>query len=106
MDLRDGLLVIPVVYNIPDGFDVGTYTYNITFMDDYGNFDWDTVDFTVEDTTGPTIVDVPSDSTFEYDSTGPLLGWNATDPNPGTYNIDIDGILQVMDMSMDGTASD
>ncbi|TFG19314.1 MAG: hypothetical protein EU530_06645 [Promethearchaeota archaeon] len=85
----------PVIYYIPDGFDVGTYTYNITFMDDYGNFDWDTVDFIVEDTTGPTIVDVPNDSLFEYGDVGPLLAWNATDPNPGTYDINLDGVPQV-----------
>lgn len=38
---------VPVVYDIPDGFALGAYTYNITFMDDNGNFISDAVTVTI-----------------------------------------------------------
>ena len=37
----------PVVYNIPDGFSPGVYTYKITFTDESGNSVLDTVTVTI-----------------------------------------------------------
>ncbi len=38
-----------ITYNIPDGFAVGVYTYNITFRDENGNSISNTVTVTIED---------------------------------------------------------
>jgi len=78
-------------YNIPDGFGVGSYIYTINFTDDYGNFITDSVTFTVEDTTNPTIISAPSDLTVEFGYTGQSLSWTATDANPDTYTIELQG---------------
>ncbi|MBN2154883.1 MAG: hypothetical protein JW776_02430 [Candidatus Lokiarchaeota archaeon] len=83
----------PIVYNIPEGFGVGTYTYTITFLDLYGNSESDTITFNVEDTTHPIIHTIPSDLVLEFGDTAPVLLWNATDPYPGVYNITIDDVL-------------
>jgi hypothetical protein len=42
----------PVVYNIPDGFALGVYTYNITFTDESGNSISNTVTVTIVDDDG------------------------------------------------------
>ncbi len=77
-----------VTYNIPDGLGVGTYTYLITFQDDYYNTDTDTVDFTVEDTTKPTFTEIPDDITVEYGYSSLNVSWTGTDPYPLTYTVD------------------
>jgi hypothetical protein len=78
-------------YNIPDGFGVGSYIYTITFTDDYDNFITDSVTFTVDDTTNPTITNAPSDLTVEFGYTGQSISWTATDANPDTYTIELQG---------------
>ena len=79
-------------YNIPDGFSVGSYIYAITFKDDYDNFITDSVNFTVEeDTTNPTITNAPSDLTVDLGYTGQIISWMATDFNPNTYTIELEG---------------
>jgi microcystin-dependent protein len=87
----------PVTYNIPDGLGTGTYSYNITFVDDYGNSESDVVEFTVEDTNAPVILEAPSDVVFEYGDTAPVLYWNVTDPYPGFVNITISNDPYVTD---------
>jgi microcystin-dependent protein len=87
-----------VVYNIPDGFGPGTYTYEITYLDLYANPVSDDVSFSVQDTTTPTIVSAPSDVVIELGDTGPFLSWDVTDPYPGTYSIDVDGVPLVTDV--------
>ncbi len=82
----------PVVYNIPDGFSVGSYIYTVTFTDDYGNFITDSVDFTVvEDTTNPVITVSPNNFTVEVGYTEQSLSWTATDLNPDNYTIELQG---------------
>ena len=78
----------PVTYNIPDGFGAGVYTYNITFMDDYGNSDWSTATFTVEDTTKPTFTSIPDDIIVEYGYSSLNVSWTGTDPYPSTYTVE------------------
>jgi predicted amidohydrolase len=80
-----------ITYNIPDGFSVGSYVYTVNFTDDYGNFIIDSVTFTVGDTTNPTITNAPSDFTVETGYTGQSISWTATDPNPNTYTIELQG---------------
>jgi len=80
-----------ITYNIPDGFAIGVYIYTVNFTDDYGNFFTDSVDFTVEDTTDPTITSAPSDLTVEFEYTGQNLSWTATDVNPDTFTIELQG---------------
>ncbi len=81
----------PVVYNIPDGFGVGSNIYTVTFTDDYGNFITDSVDFTVEDTINPVITVNPNNFTVEAGYTEESLSWTATDANPDTYTIELIG---------------
>ncbi|MFX1257752.1 MAG: hypothetical protein ACFFAN_07835 [Promethearchaeota archaeon] len=87
---------IPITYNIPDGFAVGAYVYTVNFTDDYGHFATDSVIFTVEDTTSPIITDSPNDFTVEMGYTGKSLSWTATDLNPNTYTIALQGEGQVV----------
>ena len=82
---------IAINYNIPDGFDVGSYIYKVTFTDDYGNFITEGVNFTVEDTTNPVITVSPNNITVENGYTGQILSWTATDAHPDTYSIDLLG---------------
>jgi hypothetical protein len=80
-----------ITYNIPDGFAVGSYVYVVTFTDDYGNFITDSVSFSVQDTTNPTITITPIDFTTELGYTGESISWTAVDGNPGTYTIILQG---------------
>ncbi|GAG83498.1 unnamed protein product, partial [marine sediment metagenome] len=72
--LGTGIVVGPTVwtsgnaitYNIPNGFDIGSYVYIVNFTDDYSNFVTDFVNFTVaEDTTIPVITVSPVNITAE-----------------------------------------
>ena len=80
-----------IIYNIPDGFDVGSYVYLVTFTDDYSNFITGNVRFTVEDATNPVITVSPSNFTVEFGYTGQTISWTATDGHPDTYTIDLLG---------------
>ena len=82
---------IAIIYDIPDGFNVGSYIYTINITDDSGNFVTDSVNFTVEDNTDPSIISAPSDLTVEFGYTGQSLSWTATDLNPNNYTIDLQG---------------
>ena len=82
---------VAIVYNIPDGFSVGSYIYIVNFTDDYGNSAIDSAAFTVEDTTDPIITITPSDLTVELGYTGQSFSWTATDSNPDTYTIELQG---------------
>ena len=82
---------VAITYNIPDGIAVGVYDYTINFTDNYGNFNTDSVEITVEDTTNPNITSAPSDLTVEFEYTGQSLSWTATDANPDTYTIELQG---------------
>jgi uncharacterized protein YjeT (DUF2065 family) len=83
---------VAITYHIPDGFAVGDYTYTVNFMDDYGNSITESVTFTVEDTTDPIITNTPSDLTVEFGYTDQSISWTATDPNPDTYIITLEGL--------------
>jgi hypothetical protein len=82
---------IAITYDIPDGFDVGVYVYTVNFTDDDGNYATDSVTFPVEDTTTPVISNAPTDLSVEYGYTGQSLSWTATDNNPSTYTIALEG---------------
>ena len=80
-----------ITYILPDDFAIGVYTYTINFTDNYGNFFTDSVNFTVEDTTAPTIISAPGDLSVEFEYTGQSLSWTATDTHPDTYTIELQG---------------
>jgi len=82
---------VAIIYNIPDGLAVGEYFYTINFTDDYGRYVTDTVKVTVQDTTNPVITSLPSDFTIELGYTGETISWTATDLNPHTYIIELQG---------------
>ncbi|MHA1375254.1 MAG: LVIVD repeat-containing protein [Promethearchaeota archaeon] len=82
---------IPIVYNVPEGFSIGEYFYTINFTDDYGYFIIETVKLTIQDIEDPIITDAPSDIAVELGYTGVNLQWNATDDNPNTYTIELQG---------------
>ena len=81
----------PIIYNIPNGFSIGSYIYTINITDDSGNFVTDSVNFTVEDITNPSIISASSDFTVEAGYTGQSLSWTATDLNPNNYTIELQG---------------
>jgi hypothetical protein len=81
-----------IIYDIPEGFGVGSYTYVINFTDTYGNFRTDDVVFTVQDTSMPELVSTPSDFTVDYGYTGQSLSWTATDFNADDYSIELQGV--------------
>ena len=82
----------PVVYNILDEYGVGSYVYTVNFTDDYGNFISDSVNFTVvEDTTNPVITVSPDDFIVEHGYTGQSISWTATDDNPDSYTVALQG---------------
>jgi len=82
---------ITIIYNIPDGFALGVYIYIINFTDDYGNSIINSTTFTVDDTINPTIISIPSDLIVEFGYTGQSLSWTATDANPDTFTIELQG---------------
>jgi len=82
---------LEITYNIPEGFDVGIYIYTVNFTDDAGNYVSEMFTFTVEDTTHPIIIEASSDLTVEFEYTGQNISWTATDFNPNTYTIELNG---------------
>ncbi len=79
----------PAVYNIPDGFNLGSYIYMVNFTDDYGNSIVDNVTLTVEN--APILTSIPNDLTVEFGYTGQSLSWKATDVHPYNYTIELQG---------------
>jgi len=88
---------VAITYNIPDSIAVGVYDYMVNFTDHYGNFNTDSVEITVEDTTDPDIISAPSDLALEFGYTGENLSWTATDANPNVYTIELQGLGIVAD---------
>jgi hypothetical protein len=89
-----------ITYNVPDGFGLGEYFYTVNFTDDYEHFITDTIKFTVQDTDNPIITSAPSDFEIESDYTGASISWTATDSNPNTYTIELQGSGIVVDPTM------
>jgi hypothetical protein len=95
-----GFIVGPIVwasgaaieYSIPDSLVSGIYIYTVNFTDAYGNSIVDSFIFTVEDTTNPIITNAPSDLTVEFEYIGLNISWTATDLNPNTYTIELNGL--------------
>jgi len=83
---------IEITYNVPDGLAIGEYIYTVNFTDDYGNFVTDIVIMTVRETEDPIITNAPSDFTVDYGYTGVSISWTATDANPNTYTLDLQGV--------------
>lgn len=80
-----------ITYNIPNGLAVGEYIYMINFTDGYNHFINDTVKMTITDTTNPILTSTPSDFSVAYGYTGVNISWTATDTNPNTYTIELQG---------------
>ncbi|MFX0148594.1 MAG: hypothetical protein ACFE8E_12725 [Candidatus Hodarchaeota archaeon] len=81
-----------ITYNVPDGLNLGIYTYTINLTDDYGNFITDTVLMSVIELEDPIITIAPTDFSVEYGYSGIILSWTATDQNPNIYTITLEGI--------------
>jgi len=81
----------PIIYNVLDGLSIGDYFYTINFTDDYDNFATDTVKMTINEIDDPIITISPSDLTLESGYTGETTSWTATDANPNTYTIELQG---------------
>jgi hypothetical protein len=82
---------VAIIYNIPNGFSLGSYVYTVTFTDTFGNLITESVTFTVGDTVDPIITDSPSDITVETGYTSQSISWTATDLHPSTYSIELQG---------------
>jgi len=78
---------VVVTYDIPDGLEIGTYTYTINFTDDFGHYTTDTVLITVQDTTAPLITNYPDDIILELGYSGKSISWTATDLKHSIYTI-------------------
>lgn len=87
---------IPIIIDI-DGLDVGIYVYQIIVFDQSRNHDFDTIIVNVIDTFSPTITSSPSDLTFDFGTTGNNVSWIATDLDPDTYTILMNGTLYIED---------
>jgi hypothetical protein len=83
---------VPTTYNVPNSLTSGEYIYTINFTDDSDNFVIDSVTMTVEVSTDPIFTDTPSDFSIEDCYTGVNISWTATDPNPNTYTIELQGV--------------
>ena len=81
--------------NTPLGY--GDYKYEITFYDQYGNKAVHAIDYKIIDTVSPLIFELPTDNSYEFGSTGNTIQWNASDSDPGTYNITQNGVAVVTD---------
>ncbi|MBD3408222.1 MAG: hypothetical protein GF411_19020 [Candidatus Lokiarchaeota archaeon] len=69
-----------------DGLAVGEYNYTVVLYDESENWISDTVLVSVQDTTSPTINN-PSDSSYEYGSTGNQIIWDSDDLLPASYTV-------------------
>jgi large repetitive protein len=69
---------IQIIQNI-DGLTLGNYNFTIIVYDSEGNKATNTVFVTVEDTIAPILIIIPSDFTYEHNTTGHDISWNATD---------------------------
>ncbi|MHA1111501.1 MAG: hypothetical protein ACTSRE_10400, partial [Promethearchaeota archaeon] len=87
----------PIIYNIPDGFDPGDYTYTITFYDDDSHYVTDSVTFTVDLPTTPTIASGPINETISIGYSYHALEWTVFDDNPDWYMILLSGASPVVD---------
>ncbi|MGM0686549.1 MAG: NosD domain-containing protein [Promethearchaeati archaeon] len=84
-----------------DGLDLGVYNYTISINDTLDKISVDTVFVTVFDSTSPEI-DRPEDIDYELGSTGNTINWNASDLDPSSYEIHVDGSI-VLDSSWNGS---
>ncbi|MFQ5980677.1 MAG: beta strand repeat-containing protein [Candidatus Heimdallarchaeota archaeon] len=75
-----------ISYNL-EGLVVGEYNFTILVMDAFSNSVTDTLNITVQDTTPPVIASFDANITIVGGSPIVNLAWNATDLNPGTYQI-------------------
>ena len=82
---------VAIVYDILDGYAIGTYVFIVNFTDDMLSFTTVNVTITVEDTTDPVVTVNPSDLTLGFGYTGKTLNWTATDLSPSTYTVELQG---------------
>jgi hypothetical protein len=76
-----------VISHLAEGLAVGEYNFTIVVADAFSNSVADTLILTVQDTTPPAINSFDAHVTIVEDSPVLNLAWNATDLNPGTYQI-------------------
>ncbi|MFX1266000.1 MAG: NosD domain-containing protein, partial [Promethearchaeota archaeon] len=93
--------------------EVGSYNLEVRAYDPSGNFvSAEFVLNVIEPDTAPPVIMGPADLTFREDDTGNVLEWQASDENPHTYVILLDGTLlklgswnsssEVVGISLDG----
>ncbi|MFW9849786.1 MAG: hypothetical protein ACFFF4_11640 [Candidatus Thorarchaeota archaeon] len=77
-----------------DGYQVGTYTFDVVVWDSAGYFVADTVVVTVEDTTSPAFVDGPDNLFYQEGTVSHLLNWSFTELLPDSWVLYINGSVQ------------
>jgi hypothetical protein len=82
---------VAITYNVPDGLSLGYYFYRINITDEYDHFSTATVKLTVYEPDDPIITDSPIDLVVGPVYTGLNFSWTATDANPDTYTIELQG---------------
>jgi len=83
---------VAVTYDIPEGLLVGDHFYTINFTDESGNFITDEVKITVQgDVIDPIVTFGTEDYSLANGYTEEFISWIATDENPNTYTIEVQG---------------
>lgn len=90
-----------IEYNV-DALSLGTYNFTVEVIDTSENVVTDSVTVTVVDTTAPTI-DSSADIQYELGSTGNFIHWNASDLNPFSRKVYVDGNI-VEETSWNGSS--
>ncbi len=80
-----------IIYNIPNGLNLGEYIYTINITNDYNNSITNTVTMTVIDVLDPVIITSPDNFTIDFGYTGVNISWTATDQTPYKYTIRLQG---------------
>lgn len=86
-----------------DGLAYGVYTYVCTVNDTEGQEASDSVIVTVTDSVDP-VLNSPSDIIYSEGDTGNTIIWVATDNNPTTYTVYLDGELYTTDTWYSGSS--
>jgi hypothetical protein len=84
---------LPFAVNL-DFLDWGEYNWTVVVFDSSGNSNVASIVVTVLDTTSPTFVASPTNSTYNEETTGNLYSLTVTENYPSQYDIYINGSLQ------------
>ncbi len=86
----NGVNVVPIDETEWDSFSDGFILMSF-YVNDSGGNPGSFSHVIIKDATNPTIIIIPSDLTVDFEYIGQSLSWTATDTNPNTYTIELQG---------------